>query len=186
MEPFVVLAFFSPALWLSHFCPVWGQPLLLWGQFGLVGLYFVLSAFWLLRVLEARLHHSSFSTPRTPLSHSQNTTFKGQNSGENRQKNKWFHFSAIPRRGRSRRGRCAKLSQIAPNLRKIAGISFRTSEEGCAKLSQICREFEMSISDNFMQTPLFQCPLLQSPEFRACTRGLYGEHSGDHNHPARC
>ena len=33
-------------------------------------------------------------------------------------------------------------ANCAPNLRKIAGISFRTSEEGCAKLSQICREFE--------------------------------------------
>ena len=29
------------------------------------------------------------------------------------------------------------VANCAPNLRKIAGISFRTSYEGCAKLSQI-------------------------------------------------
>ena len=34
------------------------------------------------------------------------------------------------------------VANCAPNSRKIAGISFRTSEEGCAKLSQTCRELE--------------------------------------------
>ena len=51
------------------------------------------------------------------------------------------------------------VANCAPNLRKIAGISFCASEEGCAKLSQICRP------DNFMQIPLFgrlfQCPFLR-------------------------
>ena len=41
---------------------------------------------------------------------------------------------------------CRKLR--APNLHKNVGISFRTSEKGCAKLSQICREFESKFRTN--------------------------------------
>ena len=48
-----------------------------------------------------------------------------------------------PEKGALAKGALRKfVANCAPNLRKIAGISFRTSEEGCAKLSQICREFE--------------------------------------------
>ena len=57
---------------------------------------------------------------------------------------------------------CRKLRpKFAQNCRYISYIiSFRTSEEGCAKLSQI----RQSISDNFMQIPLFQCPFLRISE----------------------
>ena len=51
--------------------------------------------------------------------------------------------SELPRRVRSRVGAlCRFVVNCAPNLRKLAGISFRASEEGCAELWQICREIE--------------------------------------------
>ena len=56
------------------------------------------------------------------------------------------------------------VASCAPNLREIASISFRTSDEGCAKLSQIRK----SISENFMRIPLFQCPLLQISDYLGC------------------
>ena len=52
------------------------------------------------------------------------------------------------------------VANCAPNLHKIAGISFRTSHEGCIKLSHIRK----SNSENFMQILLFQCPLLEVSE----------------------
>ena len=67
----------------------------------------------------------------------------------------------IPRRGHLRGGRCAK---CAPKLRKIAGISFHASGEGCAKSAAKLSQIRKSISANFMQTALFQCPLLQIRE----------------------
>ena len=46
----------------------------------------------------------------------------------------------IRRRGCSRRGTSREfVADCRSNLRNIAGISFRASHEGCAKLSQICR-----------------------------------------------
>ena len=48
-----------------------------------------------------------------------------------------------PEKGAFARGALRKfVANCAPNLHRIAGVSFRASEEGCAKLSQICREFE--------------------------------------------
>ena len=51
-----------------------------------------------------------------------------------------------PREGVRQGGQflCKVVANCTPDSRKIAGISFRTmsSDEGCAKLSQICREFE--------------------------------------------
>ena len=74
------------------------------------------------------------------------------------------------------------VANCAPNLRKIAGISFCASEEGSAKLSQICREFEKSISDNFMQVPLFQCPfskflIFSAAAFWGFSRGGFPENA---------
>ena len=52
------------------------------------------------------------------------------------------------------RGHCPNLSQIAPpNLRRTGCTSFRTSEEGCAKLSQCLSQTRKSISGNVMQVP---------------------------------
>ena len=48
------------------------------------------------------------------------------------------------------------VANCAPNLR----ISFCASEEGCAKLSQICRKLEIK----FGQFSLFPCPLLRISE----------------------
>ena len=65
----------------------------------------------------------------------------------------------IPRRWRWRMGRCANLSQIARRIcAKIAGKSVRASEERCAKLSQICREFESQF-----RTILCKCPFSNVP-----------------------
>ena len=50
----------------------------------------------------------------------------------------------------------------APNLREIAGISFRTFEEGCAKLPQICRELEINFGQLYANTPF---PMHPSPNF---------------------
>ena len=51
--------------------------------------------------------------------------------------------SEIPRRVRSRVGAlCRFVVNCAPNLRKLGGISFRASEEGCAELWHTCREIE--------------------------------------------
>ena len=59
--------------------------------------------------------------------------------------------SEIPRRG----GALHKfVANCAPNLRKIAGTSIRASHEGCAKLSQICREFESHFRTNCHKYPL--------------------------------
>ena len=73
-------------------------------------------------------------------------------------------FSEIPRRGRSVRGRCANLSQIArqicANLPVFMYIRGRVRKI-VANLSRIGK----SISDNFMQIPLFQCPLLRISDF---------------------
>ena len=52
------------------------------------------------------------------------------------------------------------VANCAPNLRKIAVISFRASEKGCAKLSQICREFEKVNFGQFCaNTPFPTLPL---------------------------
>ena len=54
----------------------------------------------------------------------------------------------------ARRGGCANVSQIASqNLGKIAGFSFRTSEEVQALLSQICRESESQFRTIFCKYP---------------------------------
>ena len=69
-----------------------------------------------------------------------------------------FSLFRNPEKGAFARGALRKfVANCAPNLRKIAGNSFRTSHEGCAKLSQ----FPKSILDNLVQIPLFQCPLLE-------------------------
>ena len=69
--------------------------------------------------------------------------------------------SEIPRRVRSRVGALCRFAvNCAPNLRKLADISFRASEEGCAELWQICREIESKF-----RTP-FQCPLLQTSDLK--------------------
>ena len=69
--------------------------------------------------------------------------------------------SEIPRRGRSRGPGCANLSQIcAPNLHTIASISFRTWEEGCAKLWQICRKLENKTWTNLWKYPFSNAPFL--------------------------
>ena len=45
-----------------------------------------------------------------------------------------------PEKGAFARGALRKfVANCAPNLRKIAGNSFRASEEGCAKSSHICQ-----------------------------------------------
>ena len=54
------------------------------------------------------------------------------------------------------------VANCAPNVRKIAGISFRASEEGCAHLSQICREFEVNFGQFYANTPF---PIPPSPKF---------------------
>ena len=66
-------------------------------------------------------------------------------------------FSEILRRKRSRRGRSGNLSKKT-NLRKIAGIPFRTSHKGCAKLSQICRKFESKFQIILCNYPLSNAP----------------------------
>ena len=63
-----------------------------------------------------------------------------------------------PEKGAFARGALRKfVANCAANLRKIAGISFRTSEEGCAKLSRICREFRTS----WCKYPFSNAPLLE-------------------------
>ena len=70
--------------------------------------------------------------------------------------------SEIPRRGRSRRGRCANLSQIARQIcAKLHKISFRASQEVCAKLSQICREFESQFRTILCKYPFSNAPFLE-------------------------
>ena len=64
-----------------------------------------------------------------------------------------------PEKGMFAKGALRKfVANSAPNLRQIACIAFRTSEEGCTKLSQNCRRFESKISDNFLQIPLSNAP----------------------------
>ena len=53
---------------------------------------------------------------------------------------------------------CSPVANCAPNLRKIAGLSFRTSEEGCTKLSQICREFQSQFRAILCKYPLSNAP----------------------------
>ena len=69
--------------------------------------------------------------------------------------------SEIARSGRSERGRCANLSQIArQTCAKLQVFRFVHHTKGvqiCRKLAPIRR----TILDNFMQIPLFQCPLLE-------------------------
>ena len=58
-----------------------------------------------------------------------------------------------------------KTTQTAPNWRKISGISFWKTEEGCAKLSRICREFESQFRTILCKgIRLFQFPFLQISE----------------------
>ena len=48
-----------------------------------------------------------------------------------------------PEKGAFGKGALRKfVANCAPNLRKFASALFRASDDGCAKLSQICREFE--------------------------------------------
>ena len=75
-------------------------------------------------------------------------------------------FSALflrnPEKGAFARGESRKfVANCTPNLRKITGISFRTSEEGCAKLSQICREFESQFRTILCKYPFSDAPSLR-------------------------
>ena len=65
------------------------------------------------------------------------------------------HFFRNPDKG----ALCKFVANCAPNLHKIAGMSFRTSEEGCAKLSQIYREFESQFRAIFGANTPFPMPL---------------------------
>ena len=68
-------------------------------------------------------------------------------------------FIRNPEKGAFARGALRKfVANCAPNLRKSAGISFRTSEQGCAKMSQTCREFE-----NQFRTILCKYPFSNAP-----------------------
>ena len=69
-----------------------------------------------------------------------------------------FYFRN-PEKGAFARGALRKLQ---PNLRKIAGISFRTSltEEGRTKLSQMFREFESQFRTISYKYPFSNAPLL--------------------------
>ena len=74
--------------------------------------------------------------------------------------------SGIARRGRSRGGRCANLSQIVRQIYAKWPV-FRFVHE--RKGAQNCRKFVANLKVNFGQfyanTPLnFQCPLLQISE----------------------
>ena len=46
---------------------------------------------------------------------------------------------------------------------QIAGIAFRTSEEGCAKLSQLCREFDSQFRTILCKYPFSNAPFLKFP-----------------------
>ena len=50
------------------------------------------------------------------------------------------------------------VTQICRKLHKIAGSSFCTSEEGCAKLSQTCREFESQFRTILCKYLFFNAP----------------------------
>ena len=58
------------------------------------------------------------------------------------------------------------VANCAPNLRKIAGSSLRTSGEGCAKLSQICRELESQFRTILCKYPFSNAPF---SKFLKCT-----------------
>ena len=71
-----------------------------------------------------------------------------------------------PEKGAFARGALRKfVANCAPNLRKSAGISFRTSEEGCAKLSQICREFESQFRTIEIHPFQLQAPMAGAEEW---------------------
>ena len=85
--------------------------------------------------------------------------------------------SEIPRRGRSQEGRCANVSQLARQIcAKLPAFRF----VHLRKSAQHCRKLVANLKvnfDNFMQIPLFQCPLLENSDlnpgaaervFRAC------------------
>ena len=72
--------------------------------------------------------------------------------------------SEIPRRGAFAKGALRKVvANCAPNLRKIAGVSFRTSHEGCAKLSRTCRKFESKFRTILCKYPFSKAPSSKSP-----------------------
>ena len=83
----------------------------------------------------------------------------------------YVQISEIPRRGRSRGGCCAGRKASTPNLRKITGISFRTSHEGCEQLSQICHRFESQFRTSLCNYPSdFLFPLQPPPPPRQTPR----------------
>ena len=62
-----------------------------------------------------------------------------------------------PETGAFARGALRKF--CAPNLRrKIVGVSFHTSEEGCAKLSRVCLEFESRFRTILCKYPFSNAP----------------------------
>ena len=64
-----------------------------------------------------------------------------------------------PEKGGVREGGVAQICRsCAPNLREIADILFRASEEGCAKLSQICRKFEGKFRTILCKYPFSKAP----------------------------
>ena len=67
-------------------------------------------------------------------------------------------FSEIPRKGRSRRGRCANLSQIPREMCTKLPAFRCVLQEGCAKLPQICREFESQFRTILCKYPFSNAP----------------------------
>ena len=74
---------------------------------------------------------------------------------------KYFH---LPMHSRTEKGAFGKgasrkfVANCAPNLRKIADVSFRASDEGCARLSQTCREFESQFRTILCKYPFSNAP----------------------------
>ena len=86
-----------------------------------------------------------------------------------------------PEKGAFVRGALRKLvADCAPNLRKSAGISFRTSEEGCAKLSQIYREFESRFRTILCKYPFSNARFLKFLRYIhfSCKPSWQGRESG--------
>ena len=68
-------------------------------------------------------------------------------------------LSEIPRRGRSQRGRCANLSQIARQIcAKLLVFRFVHHTKGRAKLSQICRTFTSKFRTMLCKYPFCNAP----------------------------